>query len=103
LAPLRKGDQGGQTVKASALRTALPGAEAASDPEDGGLGRYGTWLIAYHVELRCRHLSRRGARRFWRSVVEAQRAAVAAFGEIPVVELPRKAERASARQSCSSS
>jgi hypothetical protein len=76
----------------------------ASRFESGGenLGFYERRLGAYLLDLRCRHLSRRDARRFWVFVADDERTAVDSFGADAVGLANTRAKEFSSREPCNS-
>jgi hypothetical protein len=84
----------------------LPGGGTkASHAVSGGgenLDFYERRVGAYLLDLRCRHLSRRDARRFWALVSDDERTAAASFGAEAVGLANSRAQEFSLREPCNS-
>jgi hypothetical protein len=89
---------GEDASRASAPVTAS-GAEAT---EGEHLGFYERRLGAYLLDLRCRHLSRRDARKFWALVGQDQKAAIDSFGADAVGRANARAQEFSSTEPCNS-
>jgi hypothetical protein len=69
-------------------------------PEVSALDRYAIRLEAYYLDLRCRHLTRPDAVRFWRSILEDQRAAARQSGADAVAGVQPRARLVASRGWC---
>lgn len=73
-----------------------------ADParSESSLARYRNEATAYYLELRCRSLSSREVRDFWRRIVSRHEAMISAYGRAPVVRARVEAERMAGRRPC---
>jgi hypothetical protein len=73
-----------------------------TDParSENSLARYRNEATAYYLELRCRSLSNREVRDFWRRIVSRHESMISAYGRGPVVRARVEAERTAARRPC---
>lgn len=69
-------------------------------PGEGGLGRYANQAMAYYVERRCRHLSRKETQAFWNHIVKRHAAALASNKRGRVAAALRGAEAAADGRAC---
>jgi hypothetical protein len=82
----------------SAEEISLPIDQTAREAK---LDRYEKRTAAYLIELRCRHLSNRHARKFWTLVVAEHKAAIGRFGAEAIELAKMRAQAFSSRQPCS--
>ena len=69
-------------------------------PDAGALDRYATRLVAYYLDLRCHHLTRPDAVRFWRSILQDQRSAARESGANAVAAAQSRARFIARRGWC---
>ena len=76
--------------------------QSLTDPARSGnsLARYRNEATAYYLELRCRSLSNRQGRDFWKRIVARHEAMITAYGPASVVRARVEAERLAQRRSC---
>ena len=76
-----------------------------TDParSENSLARYRNEATAYYLELRCRSLSSRAVRDFWRRIVARHEAMISIHGGPRVVRARIEAERTAKRRSCGGS
>lgn len=76
--------------------------QSLTDPARSGnsLARYRNEATAYYLELRCRSLSNRQVRDFWKRIVARHESMIAAYGPASVVRARVEAERLAQRRSC---
>jgi hypothetical protein len=69
-------------------------------PDASALDRYAMRLEAYYLDLRCHHLTRPDAVRFWRSILQDQRAAAREGGAYAVAAAQSRARMVASRGWC---
>jgi hypothetical protein len=94
-----------EPLRTSSIAPAAPPAQprrtaaAANADRTGGYERA---AMAYYLDRRCRHLSRRDANSFWKAIVARHQAALSAYGSKAVKSALSAAEAAASSRSCGS-
>lgn len=70
----------------------------AKRPPSRKFKRYRASVEAYYLERRCKHLSKRAARSYWKLIARAHKKAVVAFGAEKVSAVQNRAERKAKRK-----